>query len=105
MNFQCTISVGEIIGHIIVWLLLSLITLGIALFFYPYSLAKLILNNTSVIEEDGRHRQVSCNVSMFSQLSHVIIWILISIVTLGIGYLFYFYKVWAYVIRHATLSQ
>lgn len=105
MNFECNISMGEIIGHIIIWLLLSVITLGVALFFYPYSLAKLILNNTSIIDENGSHRQVSCQVSLFSQVSHVIIWMLISIVTLGIGYIFYFYKVWAYAIRHSTLSK
>ena len=44
MNIKANLSILDIIGHLIIWVLLTLITFGIALFFFPYSFARFVIN-------------------------------------------------------------
>jgi len=50
MRLEADIAIIDILGHLVIWFLLSLVTMGIALFFFPYSFAKFIINNSSVID-------------------------------------------------------
>jgi uncharacterized membrane protein YjgN (DUF898 family) len=102
MRLKADVAIMDILGHLILWLILSFITFGIAMFFFPYSFSKFILNRTSVVDEFGAERRMRCNIDMFSDLGHVILWILISIVTLGIGYIFYFYRIWNYALNNTS---
>jgi hypothetical protein len=104
MRVKADIGVVDIIGHLVNWLLLSLITFGIALFFYPYSFAKFIINRSVVVDEAGASRRMECHTDMFSNIGHIILWIIISLVTFGIGYVFYFYKVWNYSLNNTTIT-
>jgi len=104
MRLKADITILDILGHLIIWLILSVITCGIALFFFPYSFSKFVLNRTILLDDDGGNRKMVCNIDAFSDLGHVILWFLISIVTLGIGYIFYFYRVWNYALNHTTLE-
>ncbi|MEC7120158.1 MAG: DUF6693 family protein [Pseudomonadota bacterium] len=105
MKIKANIAILDIAGHLLIWLILSIITLGIAIFFFPYSFAKFIINRTSIIDEHtGATRQISCQINIFGDLGHVILWIIISILTLGIGYIFYFYRVWNYALNHSQIQ-
>lgn len=96
MKIKANIRALDIFVHLVIWFLLSLITLGIALFFFPYSFAKFIINRSELIDDNGVARQLQCNTDMWGNIGHIVIWILITLVTLGFGYAFYFYKVWNY---------
>ncbi|MEL0082851.1 MAG: DUF6693 family protein [Gammaproteobacteria bacterium] len=98
MKLKGNVSTIEILAHLIIWFLLTVVTLGIALFFFPYSFSKFIINNFDVIDDQGVARRMSCNIG------HVILWAIISILTLGIGYIFYTYKVWNYSLNHTTVG-
>lgn len=104
MKLKADVAVPDIIGHLIIWILLTFITLGIALFFFPYSFSKFIINRTSVIDENGTHRKMSCNIDFFNNLGHVLLWIIIAIITLGLGYIFYFYRVWNYALNNTIIE-
>ncbi|ATG72902.1 hypothetical protein AN401_02705 [Zobellella denitrificans] len=78
----------------------GVITLGIAFFFFPYSFSKFILNRSAIVDDAGAERKLKCDVDIFGSVGHVILWIIISILTLGIGYFFYFYKVWNYALNN-----
>lgn len=104
MRVRCNVGVGSIIVHIIMWFFLSIITFGIALFFFPYSFAKLIINASELTDETGFNQPFICETDMFGNLGHVIIWAIISILTLGIGYAFYFYKVWNYSLNNTRVG-
>ncbi len=101
MNFRADIGILDILGHLVIWLLLSIITFGVALLFFPYSFSKFILNRTSIVDSQGIERQVECDIDLFSNLGHVLLWFVISIVTFGIGYIFYFYRVWNYALNNS----
>ena len=102
MNIKADISIMDIIGHLIIWVILSFITLGIALFFFPYSFSKFIINRTSIID-GGIERKMECDIDLFGNLGHVILWAIISIITLGLGYIFYFYRVWNYALNNSRV--
>ena len=94
-RLKVELGMGEIIGHALIWLLISVVTVGIGLFFYPYSLAKTVLNSVYILDgNDRRIGRFQCELSLSSQVGHIIIWLIISVLTLGIGYIFYLYKVW-----------
>ena len=82
------------VGHLVLWLLLIVVTLGIGAFFYGYSLLKLVLNHTEVTDRRGNVvGTLRCDYSVTSSIGHVLLWILLSIVTLGVAFIFYLYRV------------
>ncbi|MGF1748922.1 DUF6693 family protein [Vibrio cionasavignyae] len=104
MRLKADVAIFDIIGHLILWLILSIVTFGIALFFFPYSFSKFILNRTYLIDANGVERKMKCDIDLFSDLGHVLLWFIISILTLGIGYIFYFYRVWNYALNNTHID-
>jgi len=104
MRITSNIGVVDILVHLILWVLLSIITFGIALFFYPYAFAKFIINRSQLVDDNGDSKAMICDTDLFGNIGHVIIWIIISILTLGIGYIFYFYKVWNYSLNNTRIG-
>jgi hypothetical protein len=90
----------DILGHAVLWIILSIVTLGIGLFFLPYSFGKFVVNRTYLVDPDGRRiGRLQCELDVSSQIGHILIWLIISVITLGIGYIFYLYKVWGFVLN------
>jgi len=104
-RIKADLSFSSILGHIILWIVLSIITLGIGLFFFPYSFAGFVLNRTYLVDPSTGNRigQMEFKLDLASQIGHVVLWIVISIVTLGIGYIFYLYKVWSFALSHTRI--
>ncbi|WP_394203781.1 DUF6693 family protein [Marinagarivorans algicola] len=105
MKIQANLGTVNILVHIVIWFILVIITFGIAAFFFPYSFSKFILDCSELIDEQGQSRKIVCNTDMFGNIGHVIIWIIITIITFGIGYAFYFYKVWNYSLNNTTIER
>lgn len=103
MRMKADIGVISILLHLILWFVLTIVTLGIAMFFFPYSFSKFIINRSSLIDEDGKERELKCHTDLFGNIGHIIIWVIISILTLGLGYIFYCYKVWNYSLNNTTI--
>ncbi len=45
-----------------------------------------------------------CDINLFSNIGHIILWMLISLVTFGLGYIFYFYRVWNYALNNSRIE-
>lgn len=89
-KFVCEFTVSEAIGQLIIWILLSIVTLGLALFVLPYYFLKAPLNRTYIIDRDGNKiSRVSVEVGFADILGHALVWLLLTIVTLGLAYLVY----------------
>jgi uncharacterized membrane protein YjgN (DUF898 family) len=104
MNIKADVGAVDILGHLVVWVIILFLTLGIGIFFYPYSFAKFILNRSILVSGNETH-QLRCELDIFSQLGHIVLWILISIVTLGLGYFFYLYKVWNFALSNTSVIR
>lgn len=89
-KLKCEFSVGEAIGQLVIWVLLSVVTLGLALFVLPYYFVKAPINRTSLIDGTGRKvARLHVDVSFGDILGHALVWLLLTIVTLGLAYLIY----------------
>ncbi len=104
-KIKAELDLWSIIGHVVLWIIVSIITVGIGLFFFPYSFAGYVLNRVSLLDPSTGNciSRLECKMDMASQLGHVILWIIISIVTLGIGFIVYLYKTWGFAINHTRV--
>lgn len=94
MRFKCEFGAIETIGQVLIWILLTVVTLGLALLVYPYYFNKAVLNRTEVLDPNGRAiGKLDCQFNLGSSIGHVIIWIILIIVTFGIAAFFYAYRI------------
>ena len=99
------VSVIDIIINSIIWLILSIVTFGIAFFFYIYYYNRFVINKTDIVDASGKIiGTLKCNLGFGDILGHSIIWILLTIVTLGLGLFFYFYKALAFIISKTEIE-
>ena len=103
VDFRSTLTHGrinvgftmmDVLGHVIIWTILSIITFGIALFFWPYAAAKLIINSLTLYDStDNKVGRLHCDLSAGQQVGHVILWIFITVITAGLAFPFYLFGV------------
>ena len=48
-RLQVDVNLAEVIGHALIWVLLSIITLGLALILYQFSVIKRLLNAVVIV--------------------------------------------------------
>ncbi len=89
-NLKCEFSLSEAIGQLVIWIILSIVTLGLALFVLPYYFIKAPINRTYVVDGDGaKIAKLDVQVNFGDILGHALVWLLLTIVTLGLAYLVY----------------
>lgn len=93
LRLDCNYSLMEAIGFLIIWLVITIITFGIGSFFAIYYFYKTILNKTYVVDRSGTEvGRLNCDLNLSEIIGHIFVWILITIVTLGIGLVFYAFR-------------
>lgn len=103
-KFRTTWTMGEMFLYALVWLLLLIVTFGIASFFLPYAWAAKFLNGTEVYGPQGELLGVlEVEISMMEQLAHILGWLLLSIVTLGIAFVVYQVGVVRTILNHTRI--
>ncbi len=100
-NLKCEFSVGEAIGQLVIWIILSIVTLGLALFVPPYYFVKAPINRTYIVDHEGaKLARLETNVVFVDILGHALVWLLLTVVTFGLAYLIY----WPAVIKRVLNS-
>lgn len=104
LQLKSDLTVGDIIGHGIIWICLAFITFGLALFVFPYYMQRFIISRTSVLDDAGRRvGRLVCTIDLASIIGNIIIWAIISVLTLGIGYFIFLYKINAHCMNHTKV--
>jgi hypothetical protein len=87
-------SVGDGIVQILLWLVLVIVTFGLALFVLPYYFLKAPINRTLVLDPEGHViGRLQVEVGFADILGHALLWLILTIVTLGLAYLLYWQAV------------
>jgi len=105
-NLQLKSELGffDVLGHLIIWLILTVVTFGLALFVFPYYMQRFIISKTYAFDAQGRRvGRLVCTIDLASIIGNIILWAVISIVTLGIGYLVFLYKITAHCMTHTKV--
>lgn len=93
-RLSCDYSVSEGIGTVILWILICILTLGLGLFVAPYYILKSPINRTRLIAPDGSVAgTLHVDVNLAEIIGHMILWILLTIVTLGFAAILYQFAV------------
>lgn len=94
VKLRCDIGFWEMVGHIVLWVVVTILTVGIGAFFFIYSIQKMVINHTVMINRRGDEiARLRCEFSVVSSIGHVLLWILLTIVTVGLAFPFYIYRV------------
>ena len=81
-----------VIGHVVLWLVLVVLTAGIGLLFVPYAAARLILNSIIIMDEFGQaSARLRCEISWTTQIGHGAVWALFVLLSGGIAAPFYIF--------------
>jgi len=103
-RLSCEFSVSEGIGTVILWVLIPIVTLGLGLFVMPYYLLKAPINRTKLIGPSGEVvGTLHVDVDLASIIGHAIIWVLLSIVTLGLALIVYQFAVMKRLLNGVTI--
>jgi hypothetical protein len=104
-KLRCDFSIGESIGHVIIWIFLTIITLGLALMVFPYYLNRAVLNRTEVLDAHNRPiGRLRCNFNLASSIGHVIIWAILILITFGIAAFFYAYRLVRVILNETSIE-
>lgn len=97
LQLKCELGTLEVIGHAIIWIILTFITLGLAMFVFPYYMQRYILNKTVAYDANGKKiGQVVCEINLASMIGYIVLWAILSFITFGILYIVFLYKIHAH---------
>lgn len=104
VHFKNNLGVFTIIGHYIIWFLLTIVTFGLALFVFPYYMQRYIINNTGVFDAEGKKiGQLKCEIDLATIIGNIVLWVILSIITLGFLYVVFLYKIHAHCYSHTKI--
>lgn len=93
-RLRCDFSLSEALGQLLIWIALTIVTLGLALFVLPYYFLKAPINKTYVVDATGAViGRLSVNVGFADILGHAILWLVLTVLTLGLAYFVYWQSV------------
>ena len=89
-GLKCEYSVGDAIVQAIIWAVITTFTLGLALIVLPYYFLKGPINKTFVVDQSGQKlARLHVEVHLTQIIGHLLFWLFLSIITLGLAYLVY----------------
>lgn len=98
------LSIFQVIGHVVIWLIIATFTLGIGALFWPYAAAKLILESIVMTDEAGDpSARLRCNMGLGEQIGHIVIWLVLIVLTGGLAGLCYLFGVAHFAINRTEL--
>ncbi|MDX7987235.1 hypothetical protein FE392_07805 [Xenorhabdus sp. 12] len=106
-KLKSELSIIDIILHLIIWFLITLLTLGLGAFVFPYYMTRLVINKTQVIDRDNGKiiGRLNCEINFAQIVGYVILWAILSFITFGLLYLVYIYKIIAHCINHTHVAS
>ena len=100
------VGLWSILWHLLLWTILGILTLGFALLLFPYSIYKLVINRTYLVDRESglKIARFRCDLNVLHQIWHALIWYLLIILTLGFALPFYTYYLVKFVLNKTELE-
>ncbi len=104
LNIKSELTVLDILGHGLLWIVLTFVTFGLALFVFPYYMQRFIISKSYVFDDSGNKvGRLECTIDFASILGNVVIWALLSLITFGLAYFIFIYKITAHCMNHTKV--
>lgn len=103
-RFHCEFTLWDGAKQVFLWILLSVVTLGVGVFISGYYINKAVHNKTFLVSADGaKVAQLVCEMPLSKMIGHALLWLLISVVTFGVGAVLYVYSVERLLLNHTHI--
>lgn len=103
-RLRSDIKAFEIIGHLAIWLVIVILTVGIGAVFFPYATAKVIIGSITVVDEFGRATgRLRCNLGFLEVVGHGFLSALAIVCTGGIAAPLYLFALAHFVLNRTEL--
>ena len=105
-KLRCDFGLVDMAGHSLLWLIFGVITFGLALFIAPYYFESMILKKTKIL--DGHNKVIGyleCDFTLMEVIGHAFIWILLSLVTLGLALVFYWFYMKKFIMNKTEIIK
>jgi len=94
IKLDCDVGIFDAAVFVIVWLVITLVTFGIGSVFAFYYFYNTIIDKTYVMDRTGqRIAKLECRLELTEIIGHIVLWLLIGIITLGIGLLVFHFMI------------
>lgn len=104
-RLKCSFSTVEAIGSVVLWFILTIVTLGLALLVFPYYFNRAVLNKTEVLDGSGRAiGRLNCTFNIGHSIGHLLIWLILILVTFGLASFLYVYRVLRVVLNETMIE-
>ena len=102
--FRCEYSMFSMALYLLFWIILVIITFGLALMVMPYYWEKKLMDNTYGYDRHGQQvGRMYSDFELKDMIVHLIIWFLLVVCTAGLAYVFYYFAVRRIIINHSQL--
>jgi hypothetical protein len=93
MRLRSDLDVRTVWPSFLVWLAVSICTLGLGWIVVSGHFFRMLINSTVVVDEtDTRIGQLVCDYDVEADLPRIARWVLLCVATLGLGLLFYSFR-------------
>lgn len=104
-QFDCDFSIGDAVIQAFLWFVLIIVSFGLATFLLPYYVPRAVLLRTRVLDMDGEEiGTLACDFSLGDAILNALLWLLLSIVTFGLAYIVYVYRVLRFVLMQTRVQ-
>ena len=104
-QFDCDFSIGDAILQALLWFVLIIVTFGLASFLLPYYVPKAVIERTRVMDMDGEEiGTLAVDFSLGDAILNALLWLLLSIVTFGLAYIVYVYRVLRFILMQTRVQ-
>ena len=75
-RLNCEFTIGEAIGQLVIWILLAIVTLGLALILLPYYYVRAPINRTYLVDPAGRKvGRLNVDFGFGDIIGHALLWL------------------------------
>lgn len=90
LRFRNDMRLGDVWMPFLVWLMVSVVTLGLGWIIVSGHFFKLVINHTALVDMEGRTvGRLRCDYDVEREMRLVVLWLVACVATLGVGLLFY----------------
>lgn len=91
---RAQLSVFQVIGHVVIWLIITTVTLGIGALFWPHAAARMILESIILTDETGHpSARMRCYKPLGALIGNAVLWRILILLTGGLAGLCYIFGV------------
>ena len=104
-RLEASFPMSKAVLDVILTAILTPLTAGLVLFIFPYYFQRDILDHSFILDADGKRiGSLDCKLTFSQMLKHAFPWMILSLLTFGIAFLFFQVRATIYVYNYTEVN-